>query len=256
MPNPEMFFKSLFLKPTYNTLIGPDSPERSLLRFWMAFPLRKHITNLYIGNSTPVAVIERPNYLKEAVNQIRALITTSIITPGTKMVHRIVYQHLISGIQGPGKTEIAYPHLDWNFIWKQTAALNNTIKETMFLFNQRLLPTRVRCHRLDGNKDTTCEFCKQDPETDEHLMLHCPRRNETRSWLERTLRDLGCRTTPMEFVRGNLGPTRNPRTSFTLVAAYIFTTWKERKNQRIATIAEVERVWAQIKPRQLPTNSP
>jgi len=251
LPNPKMFFKSLFLRPTYNTLISPDSPESSLLRFWMAFPLRKHITNIYNGNSTPVAVIERPNYLKEAVDQIRALIDTNIISPGTKMVHRIIYHHWISGIYGPGKTEIIYPNLDWNFIWKQTAALNNTnVKETMFLFNQRLLPTRVRCHRLDARTDPTCEFCQQDPESDEHLMLHCPRRIDTRTWLERTLHDLGCRTPPMEFIHGHLGPTNNPRTSFTLVAAYIFATWKERRKRKPPTIAEVESIWATIKPTQ------
>ena len=104
LPNPEMFFKSLFLRPTYKTLIGPDSPERSLLRFWMDFPLRKHIENIYIGNSTPVAVVERLNFLKEAVDRIRDLILTTTITTGTRMVHRVIYQHWISGIQGPGKT--------------------------------------------------------------------------------------------------------------------------------------------------------
>jgi hypothetical protein len=33
---PCLFYKSLFLCPLFNTLTGPESPERSLLRCWMA----------------------------------------------------------------------------------------------------------------------------------------------------------------------------------------------------------------------------
>jgi hypothetical protein len=105
---------------------------------------------------------------------------------------------------------------------------NTKIKETMFLFNQRLLPTRARDHRIDSTTDPTCCFCNQEPESDEHIMLHCPSREISTLWLERTLRIHGCSTIPMDFIRGQLGPVRNPRTSFALVAAYIYPTWKER----------------------------
>ena len=36
---PCLFYKSLFLRPLFNTLTGPECPERSLLPYWMAFPL-------------------------------------------------------------------------------------------------------------------------------------------------------------------------------------------------------------------------
>jgi hypothetical protein len=251
LPNIKMFYQALFLKPLYNTLVGPESPERSLLRFWTAFPLRKHL-DIYQGNKTPVAVIGRPFYIKEPVHQIQQLITANIVIPNQRMVHRQVYNHWISGISGPGKVEDLYPRLDWNFIWKNTAALPNNIREIMFFFNQRILPTRDRCHRIDKKTNDKCTFCQQVPETDEHLFLDCPSRQDTRSWLERTLRTLGCRTTPMEFIRGHLGPTRNPKTSFALVAAYIYATWKERKNQRTPTQTEVESLWVSIRPKPKP----
>ena len=54
-------------------------------------------------------------------------------------MHRQIYNYWISKITSPGKTEILYPHLDWDSIWKKTAALPPTIKQTLFLFNQRYL---------------------------------------------------------------------------------------------------------------------
>jgi hypothetical protein len=40
---PCLFYKSLFLRPLYNTLTGPECPERSLLRYWMAFLMKIYI---------------------------------------------------------------------------------------------------------------------------------------------------------------------------------------------------------------------
>ena len=59
-----------------------------------------------------------------------------------------------------------------------------------------------------------CQFCKKDPETDEHLMIHCHLRQPLWSWLEETARLLGCRTNPDEIIRGHIGPTENLRTIF------------------------------------------
>ena len=247
LTEPSLFYKALFLRPLFNALTEPESPESSLLRYWMAFSLRKHLPNIYKGNSIPVAVIERPFYLEEPVHQIKQLLEEGIISPNSRMVHRNIYATWISKVTGPGKTELLYPHLDWKSIWRNTAALKNTkIKETMFLFNQRLLPTRARDHRIDSTTDPTCCFCNQETESDEHVMLHCPSREISTLWLERTLRTQGCSTIPMDFIRGQLGPVRNPRTSFALVAAYIYATWKERRERRTPSTTEIESLWASI----------
>ena len=135
LPHPETFFQCLFLKPIYNTLIGPDSPERSLLRYWMSFPLRNTTLNIYAGNSIPCAVIERPSYIEEPVHHIKNLLASGTITPDGRLMHRQVYNIWISKLTAPGKTEQQYPHLDWNSIWKKTAALPAQPRETFFLFN-------------------------------------------------------------------------------------------------------------------------
>jgi hypothetical protein len=145
-------------------------------------------------------------------------------------VFRKMKLHMIQSICDTMWNVVAWPSGPRFMTHRETAALRNiNIRETMFLFNQRLLPTRVRCHRIYNITDTTCALCKQALESNEHIMLHCPSRVISTRWLERTLRSHGCRTTPMEFSRGQLGPVTNRITSFALVAAYVYTTWKERK---------------------------
>jgi hypothetical protein len=135
------------------------------------------------------------------VHRIKQLLEEGIISPNSRMVHRNIYATWISKATGPGKPELLYPHLDWKSIWRNTAALKNTkINETVFLFNQRLLPTRARDHRIDSTTDPTCCFCNQEPESDEHIMLHCPSREISTLWFERTLRTHGCST--MDVLHG------------------------------------------------------
>ncbi|KAK4028064.1 hypothetical protein OUZ56_017236 [Daphnia magna] len=122
------------------------------------------------------------------------------------MVHRKTYNHWILEVTTLGKLEILRPNLDWPRIWKETAALPSNITETMFLFNQRLLPTRTRCHRLDPSKDATCPICHQHPETDEHLTFQCPERHIVWSWLEGTIRQMGCKSSKEDLIRGHFGP--------------------------------------------------
>ncbi|KAK4028732.1 hypothetical protein OUZ56_021753 [Daphnia magna] len=143
---------------------SPDSPESSLLCFWLSFPLR-NIFQLYNQNK-PAEVIERPSYLLEPLHQIIFLVQISC--------RRKTYRHWIQEMSGPGKIEILRTDLDWPNIWREIAALPANIKETMFLFNQRLLPTTTRCHRFDSLTDENCQLCHQFPETDEHLVIYCP----------------------------------------------------------------------------------
>lgn len=246
LTNPELFFKALFLKNIYNTLIAnSDNPETTLLRFWMGFPLRRQL-DLYKGNSTPSAAIERPAYLQEPVRQIQQLLEAKAISPTRRLAHRAIYRSWLQPLQGPGKCEILNPALDWNSIWRQSSTLPGFIRETMFLFNQRLLQTGARCHRLGVSPTATCNFCQLEPETDEHLMLQCPKRQTLTAWLERTLRRHGCRTSPLEFIRGHLGPGERTQETFALVAAYVHITWRERKQRRIPSEEEVETLWKSL----------
>ena len=214
----------------------------------MSFPLRNVLPSIFQRNAKPFAVMKRPAYLQEPLHHIKNLLSSYILVQGKPMVHRNNYHHWIQEVSSPGKIQILKPNLDWKWIWMDTAALPPHMREIMFLFNQRLLPTKTRCHRLDSNMDKNCPFCNQDPETDEHLMIHCHLRQQLWSWLEGTLRRLGCRTSPDEIIWGHIGKTANPRTNFTLVAAYIYTICKERTHNRLPRKEQVENLWASLCP--------
>jgi exonuclease III len=245
LTHPELFFKSLFLKNIFNSLVNPASTDNTLIRFWMGFPLRQHMS-IYQGNLYPKAVIERPQYLQEPVRQIKELLDGNIIQPTKRLAHRAVYEHWVKQQSGPGKIECRYPAFDWDSIWRHTSRLPAKLKETMFLFNQRLLLTADRCHRLGLSTTETCNFCSKEPESDEHLMLQCPARRDLVSWLERTTRQFGCKTSPMEFIRGQFGPAKNAKQLMALVAAYVHTTWKERKRRRVPSEEEVFQLWKSL----------
>ena len=158
------------------------------------------------------------------------------ITLARRLVHRQIYNYCISKSTSLGKTEILYLYFDCHSIGKWTAALQSTIKQTMFLFNQRLLPTKARCHRLEQTSKNTCAFYQLAPKTDEHLMIKCTSSQTIITWLERTIHHHGCRTPPMEFIREHLETVNNQRRSFALVAAYGHLTREKRKDNRIPQI--------------------
>ncbi|KZS00036.1 Uncharacterized protein APZ42_003852 [Daphnia magna] len=182
---------------------------------------------LYDRNK-PAAVIERPSYLLEPLRQIKDLLSAGILAQGKPMIHKETYRHWMQE--------------------REIAALPANVKETMFLFNQRLLPTRTRCHRFDSLADENCQLCHQFSETDEHLVIYCQLRKKVWSWLEGTERPHGCKTPPENFIRGDIVPTRHRRTIFTLVDAYIYATWKERSCNRIPVEVEVENLCVSILP--------
>ncbi|KAI9550930.1 hypothetical protein GHT06_001740 [Daphnia sinensis] len=63
MINTTLFYRSLFLCPIYKVLTGPDSPESSLLRFWLSFPLR-NMLQLYNRNKPAAVILLRNNCFK------------------------------------------------------------------------------------------------------------------------------------------------------------------------------------------------
>jgi len=101
-----LFYRSLYLCPIYKVLTGPESPESSLLRFWMSFPLRNALPSIFQRNSKPFAVMKRPAYLQEPLHHIKNLLTSSILVQGKPMVHRNNYRHWIQEVRSPGKVEI------------------------------------------------------------------------------------------------------------------------------------------------------
>lgn len=146
-------------------LTCPESSKSSLLRFWMPFPLRNGLPIIFKRNAKPFLVMKRPTYLLQPLNHIKNFLSSSML------VQRNNYRQWIQEVSSPKKIAILKPNLDWKRIWMETAAVPTHIREIMFLFNQWLLPTKTRCHRIEFNIDQNCLFRNQDSKTDEHLTL-------------------------------------------------------------------------------------
>lgn len=253
LPNPELFYKSLFLRPVFNTLTSPNAgPEVSLLRYWLAFELKDLIPGIHEKNGifSPHQV---PAYLKTHLSTLKELLNTKLVDPTRTFSHRKIYWTWLGSIHGPGKMEISYPQLDWQTIWLRTSQLPPRVKECFFLYSHRLMFFRVQASRNDPKRvSSICQFCHLEPEDDTHVFLGCSKRAALKTWLEKELQKLQCKTPMREAIRGHIGQVPNPRTTFNLIAAYIFMIWKRRQDQRIPTIADIERTWASLNPKNVP----
>lgn len=109
--------------------------------------------------------MKRPTNLLQPLHHIKNFLSSSML------VQRNNYRQWIQEVSSPKKIAILKPNLDWKRIWMETAAVPTHIREIMFLFNQWLLPTKNRCHRIDFNINQNCLFRNQDSKTDEHLTL-------------------------------------------------------------------------------------
>ncbi|KAK4027385.1 hypothetical protein OUZ56_016425 [Daphnia magna] len=218
MVNTHLFYRSFFLCFMYKVLTGPNSPESSLLQYWMSFPLRT-LLPLYKDNTVPVAVMKRPYYLQEPLHQIKQLFASSILVQGNQMVHRKTYNHWVLEVTTMGKLEILRPNLDWPRIWKATAALPTTS------------PYQDQMPSVGSQQGRKMPNLPSNPETDEHLMFQCPERLTVCSWFEGIMSQKGCKTSKEDLIRGHFGPIGNLRQAFTLLAAYIFINWKARNHQ-------------------------
>ncbi|KZR96335.1 Uncharacterized protein APZ42_009383, partial [Daphnia magna] len=85
----------------------------------------------------------------------------------------------------------------------------------MFLFNQRLLPTRTRCHRVLNDSPFGAGW--------KELCVRCS---------SIVLQHSCCSSSNEDLIRGSFGPVGNLQLSFTLLAAYLYINWKARNNLR------------------------
>ena len=168
IPNPFLFFQSLFVRSVFKSFIGPEGPERSVLRFWLAWPLRKQFDS--ITNSS-LAALRPPKYITNIVPVIQQLMATGVFTTTTMAPHRQVYHHLIQPLYGLGHIEKNKPNLNWPSIWKWVKSLRGNQRDMMWLFNHRLLPTRSRVHLIQKQGTNICLYCSEKEETDQHMTI-------------------------------------------------------------------------------------
>ena len=240
----EPFFRSLLLKPIGESLFHPQEPESSLACYWLGFPLR-HLLPVYEKNSQPYAVINRPPFLDRPLKDIRSLLEGKVFS--SVFCHKKAYQHWIKASYVKGKVELDHPSIHWTHLWKNLVHLPAPLFETMFLFNHRLLHTKIRAARFDKRNSPICDFCEEGEETDLHAMMECSKRMSLFSWLESQLRSMGCTTEPSVFIRGDVGKMEKRKDAVSLVAAYVHASWRERGKGQLPTVRDISKEWTKTK---------
>ncbi|KAK4031011.1 hypothetical protein OUZ56_024474 [Daphnia magna] len=107
-----------------------------------------------------------------------------------------------------------------------TTRQNTTYQLTsgLFLFNQ----TSQRTKPCWTPKGRNVESAIKTRKPMIILMYQCPERLTVWSWLEGTMRQMGCSSSNEDLIRGHFGPVGNLQLSFTLLAAYLYINWKAR----------------------------
>lgn len=250
MVNVGLFLQALFVRPILSSFTGPDSVHRDLLLYWLAYPTRDFLP-FYLSVSSPLSFFVRPIYLAHVPLLARQLAVAHLFGPTGPRNHRLLYQFWLRELSIPGVVETSCPSYDWPSIWRCAATLPHDVRETFFLFNHRLLFTRVRAHRLVPENSPLCLLCKNLPETDIHLLIECPEKLGMSSWLHSSLVSLGCSAPLADVIRGNLGPGPVSRKVFTLIAAYVHILWKNRPRKKPTTVDEIQFCWTRL---QAPPN--
>jgi len=227
VPNPFLFFQSLFVTTLCTKFIGPEGAEKSMLRFWLSFPLRTSFP--VFSRNEPTAYIHFPCYTANIVPVVKTLVSLGLFTLEKAPKHKTTYGALVNPLLGPGRAEIANPGLDWAGIWSWVASLKGHERETVHLFNLNLLPTRARLKRLNLVPSSKCPYCTSEvEETDIHFMIECQDRREVISWLETKIRTLGCTDSLLNVIRGDVAHVGNRREVRKIVAKFLHTSWETR----------------------------
>ena len=244
IPNPFLFFQSLFVRNVFKAFIGPESPERSLLRFWLSWPLRREFHRI---NNSSIAAERPPTYIMDIVAVIKKLMNAGLFTTITMASHRKIYHHLAEKLYAPGHIEKLLPKINWPSIWKWVSSLRGKQRDIIWLFNNRLLPTRSRVFTLTKQGTEMCLYCQKKEETDQHLTIECEKKKPLIRWLERKLRWLQCPSRLRYAIRGHVGNCPHPDSARALIAMYIETMWKYRQRLKLPTIDELENLWVSLR---------
>ena len=234
---PYEFFMSLFARTLYKSFISPEGPERAVATYWLAHQLQQRFPHLF--RNLAEARTNIPAFIKSALPTIMDLLQSGLFTASTTAAHRDVYQHLISSSMESGRTEIARPELDWSSIWKWVAKIRGREGELVWDYNHNQLPTKLRLIRLHRSDDDQCPICNEGAESDDHLMLLCPARNNITTWLRVQLTKLHCTKPVRDAIHGDIGACPNRKRTLALIQTYITANWTARTRLQVPTVSEL-----------------
>jgi hypothetical protein len=239
---PYEFFMSLYTRTLFKSFISPEGPERLTAAYWLGHTLNQHSQQLIRDPTSPRS--RSPPFIKHATPTIIDLLQAGLFTSSSAAPHRQIYHHLISKSTSPGRTETARPELDWSSIWKWVAKIRGREGELVWDYNHNQLPTKLRLYRLHRSDDDQCPICNcQTPETDDHLMLLCPARQDIQSWLRIQLTKLHCTKPIRDAIHGDIGACPTKKRTRLLIQVYITANWTARTHNRVPTISELQSLW-------------
>ena len=241
---PFQFFQSLFTRQVFKSLIHPEEPERTAAVYWLGPHLKNMLPNIMQPKTHPNTTPR--NYFTNTLPIITKLLKSGIITSTSPANHRVIYNHLISDICQPGRTEKANPDLDWSSIWRWVASLKGKTGELVWDFNHSQLPTMLRLKRLRLSDDDQCPLCNSGAESDEHLMLTCPEKFNITNWLRIQLTKHGCSKPLRSSIHGDVGNPNNKKSVLALIQAFIIVIWTARTNNTVPTINELKAFWTSL----------
>ncbi len=241
---PFPFFQSLFIRQIFKSLIHPEAPEKTAAVYWLGSHLKKFLPQL-IQPATNSSTATHP-YFTNSLPTITNLLKSGTLNSSTSPSHRAIYNHLISDVGQPGRTEKANPDLDWSSIWRWVASLKGKTGELVWDFNHNQLPTMLRLKSLRLSDNDQCPLCNSGAESDEHLMLTCPEKFNIANWLRTQLTKHGCSKPLRSAIHGDVGNTNNKKSVLALIQAFIIVTWTARTNNTVPTINELKAFWTSL----------
>ena len=238
--DPEIFFKSLFLFTTYAVLKSGRSIEHKMLKYWISFPLRKILPEIYEGNTTARPVLDYPSYLKCFVKDLKNLRETNAFKEEDRRInHRLAYNVWIESGRQKGKMEEKLPELNWTRIWGAVKRLPPREREVMFRLNHDILPSRERLRRMDTKTNAYCEICNAEIETAIHALTECSSKQDLVEWLFDMLKKNGFNGNRENLIRLDLGEGEDTRRMERRMAAFVDMVWTARKEKRTPTKEDI-----------------
>jgi len=238
------FFLSLFTRQIFKSLIHPEAIERTAAVYWLG----PHLKNLLPQIIQPRfdSTLSLHPYFTTSLSTITDLLKAGIFTPSTASNHRATYNHLITNIGQPGRTEIAKPDLDWASIWGWVAKIKGRNAELVWDFNHNQLPTNKRLTSLKLSTNDQCPLCNAGKEIDDHLMLLCAEKADINLWLRIQLTKLRCLKPLQSAINGDVGNGPNKKEMLALIQSYIITVWTARSQNLTPAINEIQSFWSSL----------
>jgi hypothetical protein len=216
--DPENFFKAALSKTMIETIDGEEGLEKELMEYWTYFSL-KASTGMRRTNA-PKAMMT-PDHLLIPVKTINFFFQETNIPITKNIKTKDIYQLWANKNKRKSKLETKHPKLlNWKNVWRNCRKMAPEEKEILFLLNHDLLPNMTRLHRMKISKTAKCQYCKKFKETNVHLFLKCPAKQQATRNFKKEIKE-----NVVKAFRGDVSDPANLKK----VGQFIRRVWKSRK---------------------------